>query len=407
MYNQIKYHTFYQFWQHKFFKGAMYMLRKTLRSLMEKPERDVTNAELAQAANVCDSIISNFFNYKGELTFTAWVLVVRYLAPEKEDELVSEIADEMIKDENRLNCRLLMEYSSTRRNFDLLEKLINSQKNAPKENKDWSEIYSISLLYQKRQTTDEELLDLLDNYKAKTNETKIFAQLLKARVMYRTKDYKEMFRIARLIEKPIEAIKNTYIRESYTARLCEILAQGYLYCRGDVKKARYYANNVLNLKLLCAKFTSHTYYLLGTSFLFEDFQSSINYFEKYQQELISQGRSDLAEEVNRTDVFFAKVFWGHETSIDETNDPVEKMHYHARKGDSVQVEELFTDSVKDDPFALCYRGIANNNPELLLKSAAKFIEIGNKFFAELPRKELAKFPTYLFPVSVICDINIA
>lgn len=383
------------------------MLRKLVRSLMEKPEKDVTNAELAEATGVCDATISKFFNYKNELTFTTLIQTIRFLAADKEDEIINDITDEMIETEHRLNCRLLMEYASTKRNFDLLEKLIKSQLKAPKENKDWAEVYQISMYYQKREKTNDELLFLLQEYKPKTPEMKIFSQLLLARVYYMMKEYKMMFKTAKIVEKSVEKIKNVFIRESFTARLCEIFAQGYLYVRSDVKKARYYANTVINFKLLCPKFTSHMYHLLGTSFLFESYEKSVDYFTTYYNFLSSQGRSELTKEVLHQDIYFAKVLWGQETSEIDTDDPLEKMHYYARKGDTEAVVSMMCDDYSENPYALCYQGIAENNPELLLRSAAKFIETGNKFFAELPRKELANYPAYAIPTNVICNMNIA
>jgi hypothetical protein len=383
------------------------LLRKLIRSLMEKQEKDVTNTELALATGVCDATISKFFNYKNELTFTTLVQTVRFLAADKEDEIINDIADEMIETENRLNCRLLMEYASTKRNFGLLEKLINSQMTAPKENKDWAEVYRISLHYQKRDKSNQELLDMIYKYKPKTKETTLFSQIIHARILYMMQEYKMMFKIAKSLEKDIEQIKNVFIRESFTARLCEIFAHGYLYLKADVKKARYYANTVINFKLLCPNFTSHMYHLLGTSFLFEDYEASVSYFDKYYHMLRDQGRSDMAKKVKDLDIFFAKVLWGQETSESETDDTLEKMHYYARLGKSSDVKNLMYEKLSEDPFALCYQGIAENNPELLLRSAAKFIENGNKFFAELPRKELANFPTYTIPANVICSMNIA
>jgi hypothetical protein len=383
------------------------MLRKFLRSLMEGHEKDITNSQLANELSVSDATISNFFNYKNDLTFTSWILAIRYLAPEKEDVIINEIADEMITSENRLNCRLLMEYASTKRNFNLLTKLIDSQKNAPKENKDWSDVYALSMHFQKADIPDEKIMELLNEYKPKYFETKIFKSILTARVMYRMRYYKSMFDIAKSIEKEVEAIKNGYIRENYIARLCELYAHSYLYTKGDSKKARHYANIVINSKLLCPIFTSHMYHLLGTSFLFDDYETSVNYFNEYRQTLLNQGRCEPAKEVLELDIFFAKVLWGQSPSENESNDSLEKMHYYARIGNEAEVEKLYETVAAEDPFALCYLGIAKNNPELLIRSTAKFIEAGNKFFAELPRKALKSFPAYIVSANVICSMNIA
>lgn len=384
------------------------MLRKMLRSLMEGNTKDVTNAKVAQISGICDATLSNFFNYKNELTISSWLLTIRSLAPEREDELVGILADEMIATENRLNCRLLMEYASTRRNFEMLSKLIESQSKAPKENKDWAEVYEMSLRYQTRQVNNEDLLfNSLTVFKPKFNETAVFAMLLKANVFYMLQMYKPMFNVIKAIEKGIAGIKNPYIKESYTARLSELLAKSYLYAKNDVKKARFYANSVINSKFLCPKFTSHMYHLLGTSFLFESYDESVGYFQRYYDILKEQNRDDLAEQTKKLDIFFAKVLWGQNVNVSETDDSLEKLHYYARNEMTDEFNRIYTIDLQEDPFALCYLGILNNSPESLLTSIAKFIEKGNKFFAELPRKEIAKYPLFTFSADVMCAINIA
>ncbi|MEH7246518.1 AimR family lysis-lysogeny pheromone receptor [Neobacillus niacini] len=383
------------------------MLRKLFSKLTEGQHRDITNGEIAQVIGVSDATISNFLNYKNELSLSSWLLIIRYLAPGDEDALISIIAEETITTENRLNCRLLMEYASTKRDLDLLSKLINSQSNAPKENKDWAEVYNLSLEFQKRNTDNDELLNKLLTYKPKTVETRLFSQLLISRVLYRMNDFKPMVRVAKNIEKEVEQIKNPYIRESYTARLCEIFAHGYLYQRNDVKKARFYANNIINSKFLCPKFTSHMYHLLGTSFVFESYEDSIKNFQQYYDILIKQGRTSLANQVKELDIFFANVLWGKNVNETETSDSLEKLHYYARNGLKHEFCETFNNVNQDDPFALYYLGVINNDPEAHLKSVAKFIESGNKFFAELPRKELAKHPVFNFSADVMCAMNIA
>jgi hypothetical protein len=262
------------------------------------------------------------------------------------------------------------------------------------------------LKFQQR-NRNEELLSLTDNYKPKTFEMKVFSMIVKARILYEMREYKSMFRIAKSIERDVEKIKNAYIRESYLARISEIFAHGYLYLKNDVKKARYFANNVIDSKFLCPKFTSHMYHLLGTSFVFEDFHESLKYFNMYSNYLRYQGRFKLHKEVVQLDIYFLKVLWGYTDKDLYTDDVLEKMHFYARNGQADDVEELFREVDPEDPFALSYLGMAKKDPELLLRSIKRFLETGNKFFAELPKREIKQYPVFDLTASVMCEINIA
>lgn len=383
------------------------MYRKLLYSLMERKYRDVKKTELADAIGIHKAELSHFFGYRNELTFTTWILAIRYLKPEKEREIVAQLADAMIENEERKNCRQLMEYASTQRDFKLLEKLVTTQMNAPKENKTWAQYYSVALKFQQRAESPENLLLEIDKLKPYTNELAAFSSILKALVYYTMQEYKCMFRLAKFAEKQSSMIKDSFIRDCYLARVSEIFARGYLYLKNDVRKARFYANSVLNSKFLHSSYKVHIYHLLGTSYLFEDYDQCIQYFNIYRDLLKGGDSEDLAKEIEEKDIYFAKVLWDRCDETANTSDPIEKMHYLARKGCVKDVENLSKEVSCDDAFVLCYLGMAYKDPELLLLSMARFIETGDKFFAELPKREIEEHPAYIVPAEVICNIKIA
>ncbi|WP_342540068.1 AimR family lysis-lysogeny pheromone receptor [Heyndrickxia sp. FSL K6-6286] len=384
------------------------MLRKLMYSLMERDDKDIKQKDLAEVIEVDRSQLSHFFNYKKELTFSAWLLAIRFLKPEKEDEIVEILAATMIRDEARQNCRMLMEYASTSRKLDLLKLLITSQKKANKENKIWSNFYEIAYKFQQRNASNEDLLVELESLKPTTQEMRAFSNILKSLIFYMLKEYKCMFRLARIAEKQVKEIKNKFIRDSYMARIGEIFARGYLYLKNDVRKSRFYANMVLNSKFLNQSYKAHTLHLLGTSYLLEDFDMSVEYFNRYKEVLTAGGRNELAKETDEKDIFFAKVLWDKNVSPSDTSDPLERMHYYAKGGDVNAVMKLSAKVSDDDPFALCYLGIALNDAELLLLSIARFIETGDKYFAELPKRYIEEMHhEHIVSAEILYNIKIA
>lgn len=383
------------------------MLRKIMSSLMEKPTKDVNDSELAEFTEVSAATISNFFAYKRELSIPTWILAVKKLDPTREDEVMDILIPATIESEDREKCRHIMEYASTKRRFDLLEMIITSQKKAPRENKDWANLYEISLLFQKREVPNDVLLEMLERYLPKTNETKVFHNILKASVYYMLKEYKSMFRVAKLAEKGLEDITSPYIKENYSARLADLYSLAYLYLRNDIKKSRYFAKAVINSRFLCAKYYSHMYHLLGTSYLFESYEESYRYFMKYYTTLLSQGRDDLANQTLNLDIYFCKVLWRKLSDSFKTSDPVERMHYLARNGGIEEFNKLYNCVKKDDPFVMCYRGMITKNPNLIQESLLTFVNSGNKFFAELPKRELESYAGFEVFARAFDKINIA
>lgn len=379
------------------------MLRKLIHSLVELPEREVKNNEIAAVCGTSESMISQFFGYEKELSFYHYIAIIRNYSPNRELELVDLIAEEFINLEHRNNCRMIMEYASTTRNFTLLKKMIDSQLNAPKENKDWAKLYSLVLKFQSRSVPADEILIELEEYSPKYLETKALTKILLSMVYYRVGEFKSMQRSICKSEILVESIKNPYIRESFTARVCDVFSRIYLYVKNDPKKARYYANNVINSPIACDKFKVHLYHLIGTSFLFESHEEAVSYFETYKKKLIAQGRFELAEEVKNKDIFFANVLWGIGLEFIETNDDVEECHRLARIG-----KPVLNLDIQNDPFYLSYKGIAEKSAETLMKAAVSFLNSGNKFFANLPINELKKYENYRITAETLLqNINIA
>ncbi|MBT2714717.1 AimR family lysis-lysogeny pheromone receptor [Bacillus sp. ISL-57] len=382
--------------------------RKLLEGLMEGKEKDFNCKEIARAIGCSGNLLYGFFEGRCELSFQQWILIIRFLKPEKEDELVETLSEIMIRNDDKRNIRTLCEYASTHRKFSLLGNLINAlQGSYIAVNRDFAQLYEISSRYQQRNTPNEDLLFDLEAIQTKTVEGQIFANVLKAHVLYALKEFKTLFRIGHSIYNQLSKVKNPYLQDSYMARISEVLAQGYLFLKNDVKKARYYANNVLNSKYLGEAFKVHTLHLLGTSYLFENHAESVKWFEQYRDKLEGFGRYDRADEVDDRDIYFADILWGKE-GVTDADSPVriEKAHYFAKQG-NIEAVEAMCKGHEECAFAICYLGMAKNDPEILLKSMAKFIENGCKFFAEFPKRELANHPAFIVSANIISNIQIA
>jgi hypothetical protein len=305
------------------------------------------------------------------------------------------------------NMRMISEYASITRNFPLLEKMIESLSQSDnKKDKEWAVVYSIAIRFQMRDTDDEKLMGMIDDVKVKLPEMKILKKILRARVMYSMKEYSSMFRIANAANNELSKLKEGYLKRCYQTRINELFAQGYLYVLGETQKARYYANLVLNNEEFCATFKMYAYHIIGTSFLFENYEMAIANFENYKLLLEEHGRDDLVKEVIEKDIFFTKVLWNRDIEGISTTDEIELAHYEAKFGDKKNVPNLLKNS--KCPFALCYNGIATNDPQMLLESFFKFLGKKQKYFANVPARYLEKYPSYHATVKLALEnINVA
>lgn len=367
-------------------------LRKLLRSLMEGKDRDYTNKEIAQIIGKDGALITKFFDYKNELQFLHWVKIVKALCPQRESDMILFIADKIIKYDSKQCKRYMMEYFSVQKNLDYLEKLVTSEMHSDnKENRDWAKAYGYLLRFQKNELDGEKLLDTIDEYSPSYQVPKLVKRLLKI-YGYRTCGYfKRLLNIAKKVEEEIAQVKNDLLQEFFTLRLSEVLSHVYLFANADTKKARFYANNVINSELVCPKFKYNTYYIMGVSFLFEsyiDFKKYIDIYLGYSREY---KKTDRIKYVKENDLALAAIYWDIKVDSIEGFDILEQAHYLIKNGEIDEAKSILEKQENNEcPFYLCYKGMAENDPISIMNSIVLFENKGDKFYAQIPKREINK-----------------
>jgi transcriptional regulator with XRE-family HTH domain len=357
----------------------------------ELENRGIKQKQFAAMIGMDDSSFSDFLKGKRlEIPFPSIKKAMKILCKENFPKMMQFICENTFKPDN---MRMVLEYASISRDLPLLEKMIGLLSREGKKEKEWASVYEIALRFQSRDTSNKELMVMIDKVKPKSAEMKILRKILRARVLYRMKEYDTMFRNARDVEEELSGMKESYLTKTFTIRLNELFAQGYLYVNSDTEKARFYALNVINNETISAVFKSHAYHIVGTSFLFEDYDKAIENFEAYKSQLDKNRRDDIVRTVDEKDVFFAKVLWDRDLETLDTNDNLEKAHLEFKKGNVEKAIEILNE-VEQSPFSMCYLGLATNNPLLILESFFKLIGQKQMFFANIPAMYLKKYPEY-------------
>jgi hypothetical protein len=386
--------------------------RKILAREMEGVHKDTTNQELASAIGIDPSTLTHFFKFDNELSFSNYLKAIKYLCPEREKEVMWEIIQILIEQENRQAARFSMEYLSTTNLIHELEEVISSQKKAPKENKDWAVCYELIAEYKTGKTRKGELLTKANRLNPKHTETKIVQKFLTLYAYLELEVYNLFFEITKEIKKEILCLKHEFIRESLLVRLHEMMSRAYLFAGNNSEKARYHANFVLNSTVICADFKYNSYYVVGMSHLFENYEECVLHLREYVSLLKQYGLSDVKNRVDyvlNNDLPFAKVLWGKDLKDVPTTDILESAHIKIKLGLHTEARELLESyEKKDDPYYLCYTGLLNGDPNLLIESLTKFVGTGNQFLANIPAKYLENFGSYAVVAdSIMRNIKIA
>lgn len=294
------------------------------------------------------------------------------------------------------NIRHALEYLAINQHADELEQLINKINNEQptRELTEWANGYSILLSYLKGHDVSEILSDLRV-YTPKSLEMKLLAIIIEMYCKIWTKEYNSAFNLAKGMDISISEIKEEFIKESLGLRLKEILSNLYLYRMNDPEKARDYAIEIISSDL-CATLSTNASYILGMSYLFNNYEKCLGNILEYREKLIRYGRHEHAKVVDKSDLPFIKNVWNKHTEQPKTSDISELAHYEALYGS----KELALESIdkaleqKVTGFRLYYKALATNDKSHFMQALIFFCKKGDKFFANLPYEHLKGDPVY-------------
>jgi hypothetical protein len=368
------------------------MVEEHLDQLKER----ITWSRLAKKIGVNPGTFSHLRHNGNEWNFKSLLNLSKELYKNDYVDVMSKWCLDLKRPKN-LKCAL--EFLSTHRRLDELEMLIQMIKNEydSKDLRNWADIYQILLKHQ-RNPNDIDYISELRDYSSKSVETKILSSIVEIYYFHRKNDYKTILEKSTNLPSCFEMIKDEFIRDSFESRLYEILGYINLY-RDNPQTAREYANKIIS-KNSCAVFAVSSYYIMGVSLIFEDYDRCLYYLGKYEEMLRIYNWEEYIKILHNNVIPFINNIWGKTKSSEEISDTLEKAHYEAKYGNKKTAIELL-DSYKDkdeSPFSLYYRGIAEEDSTILLQSLVKFMKLGNKFLAKLPY-ELLRGDEKLFKVA--------
>ncbi|MFL6517496.1 MAG: AimR family lysis-lysogeny pheromone receptor, partial [Bacillus sp. (in: firmicutes)] len=277
---------------------------------------------------------------------------------------------------------------------ELVEKILAEGPN--REMLDWASAYKIQVMYQKYAPTSE-ILSAIRLYTPKSVETKTLITIIEASCKHRLREYNSMAAAVEGLDTTIESIKEDFIRQSYQIRIKELLSYVYLYNYNKPEKAREYALEIISADF-CATLTAHSFYIVGMSYLFDNYDLCLGNIEKYRDALYDLGREKDADLADQSDIPFVNNVWGKYSEAPVTSDISEIAHYEAMVGNKEIALKLIDEVVSEqgqNGFNLYQKALATGDKSLFLQSMVYFVnKAGGKFYANLPYRYLKDDPTF-------------
>jgi hypothetical protein len=365
-----------------------------IEEALDSRETKVTWKDIADAAGLTKGALSHF-RTGAELKFNHLLKIAQFIF---EKNYMTAFKEWCLNLRQPANIKYALEYLAINRQVDELEKLILTikQSHSNKELLDWANGYGLLAMYLKG-CEPASVLNELRLYDPKTLEMKVLSIITEVWCRNKMREYGTMNSLIGGLELSIKEIKDVQIKESYEVRLKEALAFVHLYKFNNKEIARKYANEIIFADL-SATFTANASYVLGMSYLFDNYEQCLGNIKKHRDLLEESGRQKEIEVVDENDLPFIKNVWKKHDKQPITNDISERAHYEALVGNKDLALEMLNESIEKEGlsgFKLYYKALATGDKSLFMQSLIFFIsKKGDKFFANLPYEHLKGDPVY-------------
>ncbi|GAA0368596.1 AimR family lysis-lysogeny pheromone receptor [Bacillus horti] len=371
------------------------MLREKIMRTLDN-HNTLDQRKLSHIANVTESTISRYLHGHEEMRFESVLRIIKYLYPKEELSIMSEY----VMTQRSRNARLSLEYCAIHklwREFDFLIDLLSSSSTNPTD-REWAEIYSLlRLRILDDSYTQEELLLKVEEFKPKDVELKVLKAILKALIYYDMKEVNSILLHNKNTFSLIEDIKSDFLRSSFSVRLGIILSVVHLYSN-KLEQSRQASYSILGQDYI-HHMKIPALNQLGESYLFTDYQQSLNYFSRALNAAISLDHSQYIRTIKLNISFLHSYYCiesDFEIQIDDQTSLMNYIFYLIQKGDhslaQEQLDQINIDVLTEwnKGFYFYYRGLLSDNIKLFYQSAEAFDTIEHYFYLQLPLIELQR-----------------
>lgn len=370
------------------------MIRSTIEEALDIIEPKISWRDIAKAAGITNSALSHF--KKGtELKFPTLLKIAMFVYKK---DYFNTFKSWCLNLSQPKNVRFAMEFLAVNKQIKELEELIDKVLNSfpSQELIEWATAYKIQLKYLNRDSTAD-IVNEIRLFSPKSIELKVFMSIIDASCKHRVGEYNSMATIVDGLTTTLEEIDEDYIKESYCLRIKELLSYVNLFAYNRPELARKYANEIISSDL-CATLTSHSYYIVGMSYLFDSYDECLGNVIKYRDSLLLLDRKDDAQVVDECDIPFINNVWRKPNDLPTTSDISEIAHYEAVLGNKEMAVKLVDEVIAEkgvNGFRLYYKGLATGDKSLHMQSIVYFTtKQDGKFYANLPYQFVKDDPTF-------------
>lgn len=292
------------------------------------------------------------------------------------------------------NVKIALEFLAANNANSSLKSYINDLK---EENIDsvtpFLNIYELMGEYQETKVADESFLTKINSLKETNANLRFLKQMLKSYYYVDNRDVTRIKESLSKAEKELGKVKDVELKSIYEIRVLEMKATIALFLDTNFQEARKANERILNeTDFFGAVYQANAYYKMGMSYFFESPDICIHNLKKAAKLYRNSGNEDRAKDIENNELNMAAVMWNKVESIEEVKGTPSEAHYLVKIGMEEKALEVIETLNENSPFTKFYKGLAMNEPFLLLESLKMLCDKGMNFYAKLPEIALENFP---------------
>ncbi|EOO71252.1 MULTISPECIES: AimR family lysis-lysogeny pheromone receptor [Bacillus cereus group] len=346
--------------------------------------RNMTYTDLAKEVGVAKSTISNYLNKNNALsvyTFSKLVYVVFENDKDKREQMIINYLS-TLKDRMNINVKIAFAIAHLNDYLKLMKFI--SQLCKKSDDIEMKRLERVFNLYNAR-LDGEDVKDLyLDIEKARTISNKknydieIFCDLLSMLILCDLGDFGLIEGYKVRIEKNIELVTNSYLKNLYYFWVKELWSYSLLrtdMCQ-DFEEHNIYLRTYKDLKFFPVM-EAFLNIRRGENYMFSDYKKSLNFFLEAIN-ILCEAKESLKFKIALNDINFIRIVWWKDIDKIEFNrlHPAEYALFLIKKGEKNEAMNILENiEMKKgylSPMQTCYMGMAKSDLALVKKSINMF-----------------------------------
>lgn len=348
-------------------------------------EKDITSTKLSKITSLSQANMWKTMNGQVPMNFSKLMKIL--VNTENENENMKIVREFLQSTEKEADIRTAMYYVYLAGYTDILKELLAREcKHAVTKN--YKDILKVGLERQSGNLRSKEFFKSLDNLRAKVNLNKVnvnvLVNLLSVYGYFDMGAYNVFTTMHDMIKDKLNEMSHGLERTLISAELKAICAYAYL-MQDEVDTARGLLFEVLDVKEAPRLLKATAYSVLGESYIFENAEVSIRYFQKSLQELykIKNSKSLLKRKLVENTLSFCCIIHNFPVKSEYIHDEAEQALRKIVLNEYDEAAEILYKIKNRTAFQDLYLSIATRNPDLHQKAKHRFLKEGNLFYIKI------------------------